>query len=378
MRTVHHLANKIRTLKARIDETGKSRLEELKKHHGSLQELISEYSRKPDNYFTRVELLKKLNRIALKVQAAHASGKIKEEIEFFDKALLALKKFRFKAADEALQELSPLISMAEEHELLLSEYRKKYTALQNRKLNLMEKISEIETKQALFKTEACSEEEYSAFNSRLQSYNTSIADLMSDFIAKAQSRKAISIMLDIYGNPELALPPPPKQAEVLKRFLVANEVGKANVSQLIDMSRHSRERLQYYLDDVKAFLEVVAPNLPWLESLNSLKFTGALQIDLDNSADDLKIKIPKIISAVNSISRQQNINCESQINFLRELRKAAINGNFDKVRARYFQNKEEASAKIKSGEEIKILREELNRIEEMLSTLPEPNELDRR
>lgn len=365
------IASKIRALDVRINEMGEARLREAKKHYDAIQELIAEYSKKPNNYFTRVELVKKLNRIAVKVQKEYAAGTIKEEVKAFDRALLAIKKFKFKAAGEALEELRPITGIVEERALLLQEYKKGYLSLQSRRLDWLANIAEIEAKLALFRGEACGDEEYAIINARIGVYNAFTSALLCDFIAKAEARKAVAIMLDVYSNPELALPAPPKEADALRQFLAENEIGKSTISQLLELSRYSQSKLQHYLKNAKAFLEVAEPNLPWLESLESLKFAAALQADLDNSLEDLRIRIPKLITAISTMAKLLSIDCEQQISFLRELRRSILKGSFDRVRARHLQKKEKFDVNIQE-EKIRILKEELGAMEKLLETLPDP------
>ncbi len=370
------------TLLEEIEETNeevrkahRSRLELVEQFNGEIRSLITEFEDTPDNFRVFVDLKKRLNRLAQRIERARQNGTL-DHIEYFDKALTILKKRRFEIAKKELDRI-PSLGLLAKQRSLFEEYKKAYGSLRAGCDELKEKISSMESSSALInKVDLSRADELADLKSKFTIYNMKVGDVLDNYFKVTPSRDSLKVGLNAGYIPELNFPKPFSRASAVKlyEFLMNEKVSSEPISTLLKYVKYSENKLSHYVSDTTTFRQVMESNIVWLESLDDLRNRAAFKLSLEETSDLLLVRIPQIISFLSKI----NSSNDDVVTFLRTLRKLIISGHYERIKSLYEIDVEQIE-RFQSGkylEDLKRLQDKYHDIRKRLETLPDPKTVE--
>ena len=323
------LLAEIGAINDRIREAGRERLELVERFNHELRDLIHDFEDTPDTFRVYLDLKKRLERIARRIEKAHADNSL-NYTERFDKALSVLKKRRFEAATKELDRIT-VLGLLTEQRRLFDEYKKSYAGLRARCEGLEAKFREKTAYyESLQKIDVKSFDELISLKEKIAAYNDGVGTFLETFFKEALLMDVLRISLDASYHPELRFPQPPsyKNAERLLSFVLSEGLASLPLSQFLEYAKYSDSKLSHYVGDTTGFRQVLESNIVWLESLGDIKSRGALKISLEEPGVSLAVKIPRIIAFLSKLGAATNL-----LTSLRETQKLVTSGHYEKIRA---------------------------------------------
>jgi len=370
-----NLLEEIGKMNEQIHKAHRSRLELVEQFNGEIRSLIADFEDTPDNFRVFVDLMKRRDRIAQRIERARQNEAL-DYIEHFDKALTVLKKRKFETAKKELDRI-PTLGMLAKQRSLCEEYKKAYGSLRARRDELKEKISHLESSSELTnKIDLSRVEELSELTYEFESYNMKVADLLDGYFEANPSRDSLKVGLDAGYIPELNFPKPFSHESAIKlyEFLINEHLSSEPITTLLKYAKYSENKLSHYVSDTTTFRQVMESNIVWLESLGDIKNRAALKLSLGESGDSLLVRIPQIISFLSKISSSS----DEVLTFLRKLRKLIISGRYERVKSLYGFDVEQIE-RLQSGrylEDLRRLQDKYSDMVKKLEKLPDPRTVE--
>ena len=370
-----NLLEEIEKMNEQIRKAHRSSLELAEQFNSEVRSLIADFEDTPDNFRIFVDLKKRLNRIAQKIERARQNDAL-DYIEHFDKALTVLKKRKFETAKKELDRI-PTLGMLAKQRSLFEEYKRAYGSLRARRDELRGNISFMESNSELAdKIDLSRTEELSELKHKFELYNMKVGDLLDSYFEANPSRDSLKVGLDAGYIPELNFPKPFSHESAIKlyEFLIDENLSSEPITTLLKYAKYSENKLSHYVSDTTAFRQVMETNIVWLESLGDIKNRAALKLSLEESGDSLLVRIPQIISFLSKISNSS----EEVLTFLRELRKLIISGHYERVKSLYGLDAEHIE-KLQSGrylEDLQRLQDTYSDMVNKLEKLPDPRTVE--
>jgi hypothetical protein len=370
-----NLLEEIEKTNEEIRKAQRSRLELVEQFNGEIRSLIADFEDTPDKYRVFVDLVKRVNRIAQRIERARQNETL-DYSERFDKALTILKKRKFETAKKELDRI-PSLGMLAKQRSLFEEYKKAYGSLRAGCDELKEKISSMESSSELInKVDLSRADELAELKSKFKSYNMKVGDVLDGYFKVNPSRDSLKVGLNAGYIPELNFPKPFSRASAVKlyEFLINENLSFEPISTLLKYAKYSENKLSHYVSDTTTFRQVMESNIVWLESLDDLRNRAALKLSLEESSDSLLVRIPQIISFLSKISSSN----DDVVTFLRTLRKLIISGHYERIKSLYELDAEQIE-KLQSGkylEDLKRLQDKYSDISKRLETLPDPRTVE--
>ncbi|MGZ4919208.1 MAG: DUF7118 family protein [Halobacteriota archaeon] len=368
------LLAQIDAVNEQIRDVGRARLEMVEQFNQEIRTLIRSFEETPDTFRIYVDLTKRLERIARRVEKAHGEGTL-DHTGHFDKALAVLKKRKFEAARSELDRI-PNLGLLERQRRLVEEYKKAYAAVRTR-CNTVER--EIATKSAYYgslqRVEVASFEEVASLESRMETYNAGVGAFLEALFKQAPAAESLKTCLDACYHPELGFPQPPRHdhAQRLLAFMQREGLGSVPLHQLIEYATYSDNKLSHYVTDTIAFRRVMEANITWLEALDDVKHRAALKLSLAEPGSSLTLRIPRLIAFLSNRGAPAEM-----ITFLRDMQRLVTSGRYERIRATTTVNRDHLE-QIQRGahvHDLAALNEEHARLAEELKQLKEPRELE--
>ncbi len=368
------LLAEIDTVNGQIRDTGRSRLELVEQFNQELRTLIRSFEETPDTFRVYVDLVKRLERIARRVEKAHGEGAL-DHTEHFDKALAVLKKRKFETATDELDRI-PVLGLLARQRWLFEEYKKAYATLRARRDNLERELA---TKSAYYsslqRVETASFEEVASLEARMEAYNAEVGAFLEAFFKQTPAAESLKTGLDACYHPELGFPQPLRHdhAERLLAFLQRHALGSIPVHRLLEYATYSDNKLSHYVTDTITFRQVMEANITWLEALDDVKHRAALKLSLAEPGSSLAVKIPRMIAFLSKRDAPTDM-----ITFLRDMQRLVTSGRYDRIRTTTTVNRDHLE-RIQRGthvHDLTALNEELARLNGELKQLKEPRELE--
>jgi hypothetical protein len=365
----------IEAINDRIREAGRERLELVERFNRELRDLVRDFEDTDDTFRVYLDLTKRLERIARRVEKAHIEDSF-DYTERFDKALTALKKRRFDAATKELDRIAVLGILSEQRRLF-DEYKKSYTGLRARWKDIE---TQIRMKSAYYgsleKVDVSLVDEFVVLRERIAAYNDGASRLLETFFKTARLQDSLKTSLDASYHPELGFPRPQnyENADKLLSFVINEGLGSVLLNQFLGYVKFSDNKLSHFIRDPPIFRQILEPNIVWLEALNDVTRQGTLKISIDEAGVSLAAKIPRIIGFLSKLSAPTDL-----LTVLREVQKLVSSGNYEKIRAAGLIEREHLKA-VRQGahiDELKSLRDTRAILAEMLKELPEPRVVER-
>lgn len=368
------LLTEIDAVNEQIRDAGRPRLELVGQFNQELRTLIRSFEETPDTFRIYVDLAKRLERIARRVEKAHGEGTL-DQTEHFDKALAFLKKRKFEAATDELDRI-PNIGLLARQRRLVEEYKKAYAAVRTRCDNVEQEIA---TKSAYYgslqRVEVASFEEVASLEAQVEAYNAGVGAFLEAFFRQAPAAESLKTGLDACYHPELGFPQPLRydHAERLLAFLHREGLGSIPLHQLLEYATYSDNKLSHYVTDTIAFRQVMEANITWLEALDDIKRRAALKLSLAEPGSSLTVRIPRMITFLSKHGAPTDM-----ITSLRTMQQVVISGRYERIRATRTVNRDHLE-QIQRGthvHDLTALNEEHARLAEELKQLKEPRELE--
>jgi hypothetical protein len=360
----------IKAINDRIREAGRERLELVERFNRELRDLIRDFEDTNDTFRVYVNLTKRLERIARRVEKAHGENFL-DYTEQFDKALTVLKKRRFGAATKELNRI-PVLGLLSEQRRLFDEYKKKYAMLRARCDDVEAQIR----KQSAFyesfkKVDVGSFDEFVVLSDKIAAYNDGASTFLETFFKTASIQDVLKISLDASYHPELGFPRPQnyEDANKLLSFVVSEGLGSILLNQFLEYIRFSDNKLSHFVRDPPIFRQILETNVVWLEALNDVKRRGTLNIFIDEAGVSLAAKIPRIIGFLSKMSAPVDL-----LTVLREVQKIVSSGRYEKLRAAGLIEREHLRTDQQGAhiDQLNTLRNTGAILAERLKELPEP------
>lgn len=237
------LLEEIEKTNEQIREAQRSRLELVEQFNGEIRSLIADFEDTPDKFRVFVDLVKRLNRIAQRIERARQNETL-DYSERFDKALTILKKRKFETAKKELDRIPPLGMLAKQRSLF-EEYKKAYGSLRAGCDELKEKISSIESSSELInKVDLSRVDELAELKSKFKSYNMKVGDVLDGYFKVNPSRDSLKVGLNAGYIPELNFPKPFSRASAVKlyEFLINENLSFEPISTLLKYAKYLREQ----------------------------------------------------------------------------------------------------------------------------------------
>jgi len=341
------LLAEIGAINDRIREAGRERLELVERFNHELRDLIHDFEDTPDTFRVYLDLKKRLERIARRIEKAHADNSL-DFTERFDKALSVLKKRRFEAATKELDRIS-VLGLLTEQRRLFDEYKKSYAGLRARCEGLEAEIREKTAYyESLQKIDVKSFDALASLKEKIAAYNERVGTFLETFFKEAVLIDVLRISLDASYHPELRFPQPPshKNAERLLSFVLSEGLASLPLYKFLEYAKYSDSKLPHYVGDPTGFRQVLESNIVWLESLGEIKSREALKISLEEPGVSLAVKIPRIIAFLSKLGAATNL-----LTFLRETQKLVTSGHYERTRAASLVDREHLE-KVQQGTHI--------------------------
>ncbi|MGZ7127238.1 MAG: DUF7118 family protein [Halobacteriota archaeon] len=330
------LLAEIGAINDRIRDAGRERLELVERFNHELRDLIHYFEDTPDTYRVYLDLTKRLERIARRVEKAHADDSL-DYTERFDKALTVLKKRRFEVATKELDRI-PVLGFLTEQRRLFDEYKRSYAVLRARceglEAEIREKTAYYESLQEI---DVKSFDELASLREKIAAYNDGVGTFLETFFKEGLLMDVLKISLDASYHPELRFPQPPshKNAERLLSFVISEGLASLPFYQFLEYAKYSDSKLSHYVGDTAGFRQVLESNIVWLESLGDIKSRDALKISLEEPGVSLAVKIPRTVAFLSKLGAATNL-----LTSLRETQKLVTSGHYEKIRATTLVNRE--------------------------------------
>ncbi len=341
------LLAEIGAINDRIREAGRERLELVERFNHELRDLIRDFEDTPDTFRIYLDLKKRLERIARRVEKAHAENSL-DYTERFDKALTVLKKRRFEAATKELDRIT-VLGLLTEQRRLFDEYKKSYAGLHARCEGLEAEIKEKTAYyESLQEIDVKSFDELASLKEKIATYNDGVGTFLETFFKEALLLDVLRISLDASYHPELRIPQPPshKNAERLLSFVQSEGLASLPLARFLEYAKYSDSKLPHYVGDPTRFRQVIESNIVWLESLGDIKSRDALKISLEEPGASLAVKIPRIIAFLSKLGAATNL-----LTFLRETQKLVTSGRYERIRVASLVDREHLE-KVQKGTHI--------------------------
>jgi hypothetical protein len=341
------LLSEIGAINDQIREVGRERLELVERFNHELRDLIRDFESTPDTFRVYLDLKKRLERIARRIEKAHADNSL-DYTERFDKALSVLKKRRFEAATKELDRI-PVLGLLKEQRRLFDEYKKSYAGLRARCEDLEAKIREKTAYyETLQKIDVSSFDELTSLKEKIAAYNDGVGTFLETFFKEAPLMDVLKISLDASYHPELRFPQPPsyENAEKLLSFVLSEGLASLTLYRFLEYAKYSDSKLPHYVGDPTGFRQVLESNIVWIESLGDIKSREALKISLEEPGVSLAVKIPRIIAFLSKLGAATDL-----LTSLREMQKLVTSGRYEKIRATTVVNREHLE-KVQQGTHI--------------------------
>lgn len=341
------LLAEIGAINDQIREAGRERLEVVERFNHELRDLIHDFEDTPDTFRVYLDLTKRLERIARRVEKAHADDSL-NYTERLDKALTVLKKRRFEAATKELNRI-PVLGLLAEQRRLFDEYKKSYAGLRARcealEAEIREKTAYYESLQ---KIDVKSFDELFSLKEKIAAYNNDVGTFLETFFKESLLTDVLRMSLDTSYHPELRFPQPPsyKNAERLLSFVLSEGLASLPLSQFLEYAKYSDSKLSHYVGDTTGFRQILESNIVWLESLGDIKSREALKISLEEPGVSLAVKIPRIIAFLSKLGAATNL-----LTSLRETQKLVTSGHYERMRAASLVDREHLE-KVQQGTHI--------------------------
>ena len=341
------LLSEIGAINDQIREVGRERLELVERFNHELRDLIRDFESTPDTFRVYLDLKKRLERIARRIEKAHADNSL-DYTERFDKALSVLKKRRFEAATKELDRI-PVLGLLKEQRRLFDEYKKSYAGLRARCEDLEAKIREKTAYyESLQKIDVSSFDELTSLKEKIAAYNDGVGTFLETFFKEAPLMDVLKISLDASYHPELRFPQPPsyENAEKLLSFVLSEGLASLTLYRFLEYAKYSDSKLPHFVGDPTGFRQVLESNIVWIESLGDIKNREALKISLEEPGVSLAVKIPRIIAFLSKLGAATDL-----LTSLRETQKLVTSGRYEKIRATTVVNREHLE-KVQQGTHI--------------------------
>jgi hypothetical protein len=330
------LLSEIAAINDQIREVGRERLELVERFNHELRGLIHDFESTPDTFRVYLDLKKRLERIARRIEKAHADNSL-DYTERFDKALSVLKKRRFEAATKELDRI-PVLGLLKEQRRLFDEYKRSYAGLRARCEGLETKIREKTAYyESLQKIDVSSFDALTSLKEKIAAYNDGVGTFLETFFKEALLMDVLKISLDASYHPELRFPQPPsyENAEKLLSFVLSEGLASLTLYRFLEYAKYSDSKLPHYVGDPTGFRQVLESNIVWIESLGDIKSREALKISLEEPGVSLAVKIPRIIAFLSKLGAATDL-----LTSLRETQKLVTSGRYEKIRATTVVNRE--------------------------------------
>jgi hypothetical protein len=341
------LLSEIGAINDQIREVGRERLELVERFNHELRGLIRDFESTPDTFRVYLDLKKRLERIARRIEKAHADNSL-DYTERFDKALSVLKKRRFEAATKELDRIL-VLGLLKEQRRLFDEYKKSYAGLRARCEDLEAKIREKTAYyETLQKIDVSSFDELTSLKEKIAAYNDGVGTFLETFFKEAPLMDVLKISLDASYHPELRFPQPPsyENAEKLLSFVLSEGLASLTLYRFLEYAKYSDSKLPHFVGDPTGFRQVLESNIVWIESLGDIKSREALKISLEEPGVSLAVKIPRIIAFLSKLGAATDL-----LTSLREMQKLVTSGRYEKIRATTVVNREHLE-KVQQGTHI--------------------------
>ena len=341
------LLSEIGAINDQIREVGRERLELVERFNHELRGLIRDFESTPDTFRVYLDLKKRLERIARRIEKAHADNSL-DYTERFDKALSVLKKRRFEAATKELDRIL-VLGLLKEQRRLFDEYKRSYAGLRARCEDLEAKIREKTAYyETLQKIDVSSFDELTSLKEKIAAYNDGVGTFLETFFKEAPLMDVLKISLDASYHPELRFPQPPsyENAEKLLSFVLSEGLASLTLYRFLEYAKYSDSKLPHFVGDPTGFRQVLESNIVWIESLGDIKSREALKISLEEPGVSLAVKIPRIIAFLSKLGAATDL-----LKSLREMQKLVTSGRYEKIRATTVVNREHLE-KVQQGTHI--------------------------
>jgi hypothetical protein len=341
------LLSEIGATNDQIREVGRERLELVERFNHELRDLIRDFESTPDTFRVYLDLKKRLERTARRIEKAHADNSL-DYTERFDKALSVLKKRRFEAATKELDRI-PVLGLLKEQRRLFDEYKKSYAGLRARCEGLEAKIQEKTAYyESLQRIDVSSFDELTSLKEKIAAYNNGVGTFLETFFKEAPLMDVLKVSLDASYHPELRFPQPPsyENAEKLLSFVLSEGLASLTLYRFLEYARYSDSKLPHYVGDPTGFRQVLESNIVWIESLGDIRSREALKISLEEPGVSLAVKIPRIIAFLSKLGAATDL-----LTSLREMQKLVTSGRYEKIRATTVVNREHLE-KVQQGTHI--------------------------
>ena len=341
------LLSEIGAINNQIREVGRERLELVERFNHELRDLIHDFESTPDTFRVYLDLKKRLERIARRIEKAHADNSL-DYTERFDKALSVLKKRRFEAATKELDRI-PVLGLLKEQRRLFDEYKKSYAGLRARCEGLEAKIREKTAYyESLQRIDVSSFDELTSLKEKIAAYNNGVGTFLETFFKEAPLMDVLKVSLDASYHPELRFPQPPsyENAEKLLSFVLSEGLASLTLYRFLEYAKYSDSKLPHYVGDPTGFRQVLESNIVWIESLGDIRSREALKISLEEPGVSLAVKIPRIIAFLSKLGAATDL-----LTSLREMQKLVTSGRYEKIRATTVVNREHLE-KVQQGTHI--------------------------
>jgi hypothetical protein len=360
----------IEAITDRIREVGRERLELIERFNRELRDLIRDFENTNDTFRVYVNLTKRLERIARRVEKAHGENSL-DYTEQFDKALTALKKRRFEAATKELDRIA-VLGLVSEQRRLFEEYKKSYALLLARCNDIEAQIGKQSAYyESLKNVDIGLFDEFILLKDKIGAYNERVGTFLETFFKTASLQDVLKISLDASYHPELGFPRPQnyEDAKKLVSFVVSEGFESILLNQFIEYARYSDNKLSHFVRDPLIFRQILETNIVWLEALNDVKRRGTLNISIDDAGVSLAAKIPRIIGFLSKLRASVDL-----LTALREVQKFVSSGQYEKVRAAGLIEREHLSTVQQRThvDELNTLRNTGAILAGKLKELPEP------
>ncbi len=370
----YELLSEIDVVNDQIRDVGRVRLELVEQFNQELRTLIRSFEETPDTYRNYVDLSKRLERIARRVEKAHSEGSL-DHTEHFDKALAVLKKRKFAVAVAELDRI-PYLGLLARQRHLVEQYKRAYATKRTR-YDAVER--EITVKSAYYdslqRVTVASFEEVRSLEARIDAYNAEVGSFLEAFFRQTPAALSLKTSLDACYHPELRLPQPPRHdhAQRLLVFLQREGLGSLPLHQLVEYATYSDSKLSHYVTDTVAFRQVMEANITWLEALNGIKHRAALKLSLTEPPSSLTHRLPRIIAFLSNRRAPS-----AMIEFLRDMQQLVTSGRFEQIytATRVNRNDLEQMQRGAHVHDLAALNEEHARLAQELKQLKDPRELE--
>ena len=370
------LLAEIDAVNERIRDAGRQRLELVEQFNRELRGLIQSFEDTPDTFRIYVDLVKRLERIARRVEKAHADGSL-DYTEHFDKALTVLKKRKFETATKELDRI-PVLGLLPRQRQLFEEYKRAYAALRSRCENVESEMREMTAYyQSLQHVEVASFDDLTTLATRIDTYNNAVGAFLEDFFKQAALYGVLKTCIDASYHPELGFPRPPsyENAERLLSFVRKEGMAAIPLHRLLEYAKYSDNKLAHYVADTTAFRQVLESNITWLETLDDIKRRDALKLSLNELGTSLVVKIPRMITFLSKLGAPTEM-----LTFLRDMQKLVTCGRYETIRATTTVNRKHVE-KLQRGmhvDDLKALQDEHVLLTKKLKELQEPRAVELR